>query len=100
VSPGLECLAVTLGCVSPLGQLSVWFHDTCNYRMDLTRVSLQLHSLLAQTGSTSQLPFDLHDDPSQAHWNAQQHSDEFVMDLLVSLDKLSLLVQELLVIEV
>lgn len=37
---------------------------------------------------------------SQAHWNAQQHSDEFVMDLLVSLDKLSMLVQELLVIEV
>lgn len=36
----------------------------------------------------------------QAHWNAQQHSDEFVMDLLVSLDKLSMLVQELLVIEV
>jgi hypothetical protein len=37
---------------------------------------------------------------SQAHWNAQQHSNEFVMDLLVSLDKLSMLVQELLVIEV
>lgn len=36
----------------------------------------------------------------QAHWNAQQHTDEFVMDLLVSLDKLSTLVQELLVIEV
>lgn len=36
----------------------------------------------------------------QAHWNAQQQSDEFVMDLLVSLDKLSMLVQELLVIEV
>jgi hypothetical protein len=36
----------------------------------------------------------------QAHWNAQQHTDEFVMDLLVSLDKVSLLVQELLVIEV
>lgn len=36
----------------------------------------------------------------QAHWNAQQHTDEFVMDLLVSLDKVSLLVQELLVMEV
>jgi hypothetical protein len=37
---------------------------------------------------------------TQAHWNVQQHTDEFVMDLLVSLDKVSLLVQELLVMEV
>jgi hypothetical protein len=36
----------------------------------------------------------------QAHYNAQTHSDEFVLELLLSLDKLSLLVQELLVIEV
>lgn len=36
----------------------------------------------------------------QAHLNAQQHTDEFVMDLLVSHDKLSVLVQELLVVEV
>eukprot|EP00879_Flechtneria_rotunda_P023002 GHRR01024313.1.p1 GENE.GHRR01024313.1~~GHRR01024313.1.p1 ORF type:complete len:665 (+),score=279.07 GHRR01024313.1:673-2667(+) len=36
----------------------------------------------------------------QAHLNAQTHSDEFVLELLVSLDKLSVLVQELLVIEV
>lgn len=37
---------------------------------------------------------------SQAHYNAQTHSDEFVLELLVSHDKLSLLVQDLLVIEV
>jgi hypothetical protein len=36
----------------------------------------------------------------QAHHNAQTHSDEFVLELLVSFDKLSALVQELLVIEV
>jgi hypothetical protein len=36
----------------------------------------------------------------QAHYNAQAHSDEFVLELLLSLDKLSVLVQELLVIEV
>ncbi|WIA29347.1 hypothetical protein OEZ86_011852 [Tetradesmus obliquus] len=35
----------------------------------------------------------------QAHYNAQTHSDEFVLELLLSLDKLSVLVQELLVIE-
>ncbi|KAF8056136.1 Zmynd10 [Scenedesmus sp. PABB004] len=35
----------------------------------------------------------------QAHHNAQTHSDEFVMELLISLDKLPVLVQELLVIE-
>ena len=36
----------------------------------------------------------------QAHENAQQHSDEFVVEGLVSYDKMSLLVQELLVFEV
>jgi hypothetical protein len=36
----------------------------------------------------------------QAHYNAQTHSDEFVLELLLSLDKLSVLVQELLVNEV
>jgi hypothetical protein len=36
----------------------------------------------------------------QAHYNAQTHSDEFVLELLLSLDKLSVLVQELLVMEV
>eukprot|EP00775_Hariotina_reticulata_P002321 gene2321-2629_t len=35
----------------------------------------------------------------QAHHNAQTHSDEFVLQLLVSCDKMSVLVQELLVIE-
>lgn len=37
---------------------------------------------------------------SQAHCNAQSHSDEFVVEGLVSFDKMSVLVQELLVIEV
>ncbi|KAK9815647.1 hypothetical protein WJX72_007380 [[Myrmecia] bisecta] len=36
----------------------------------------------------------------QAHHNAQTHSDEFVMEGLVSHDKLTVLVQELLVFEV
>ena len=36
----------------------------------------------------------------QAHHNAQTHSDEFVKSALVSLDKLPLLVQELLTYEV
>mmetsp|Transcript_11111 Transcript_11111/g.31439 ORF Transcript_11111/g.31439 Transcript_11111/m.31439 type:complete len:658 (-) Transcript_11111:1406-3379(-) len=35
----------------------------------------------------------------QAHHNAQTHSDEFVMEALVSFDKISTLVHELLVIE-
>jgi hypothetical protein len=36
----------------------------------------------------------------QAHLNAQTHSDEFVKEALVSHDKLSLLVRELLAAEV
>lgn len=36
---------------------------------------------------------------SQAHHNAMTHSDEFVMEFLVSYDKLGALVHELLVIE-
>ena len=36
----------------------------------------------------------------QAHHNAQRHSDEFVKSALVSLDKLPVLVQELLTFEV
>eukprot|EP00898_Chlorokybus_atmophyticus_P008829 jgi/Chlat1/8948/Chrsp94S08253 len=36
----------------------------------------------------------------QAHHNALSHSDEFVMEALVSLDKVAVLVHELLVIEV
>jgi hypothetical protein len=36
----------------------------------------------------------------QAHHNAQTHSDEFVMESLVSFDKMSVLVHELLAIEV
>ncbi|EFJ40689.1 hypothetical protein VOLCADRAFT_31395, partial [Volvox carteri f. nagariensis] len=35
----------------------------------------------------------------QAHYNAQTHSDEFVMELLVSLDKMQVLVHDLLLIE-
>ncbi|GLI58538.1 hypothetical protein VaNZ11_000280 [Volvox africanus] len=35
----------------------------------------------------------------QAHYNAQAHSDEFVVELLVSLDKLQVLVHDLLLIE-
>ncbi|KAG2431018.1 hypothetical protein HYH02_013547 [Chlamydomonas schloesseri] len=35
----------------------------------------------------------------QAHYNAQTHSDEFVVELLVSLDKLQVLVHDLLVSE-
>ncbi|GIM09072.1 hypothetical protein Vretimale_12950 [Volvox reticuliferus] len=35
----------------------------------------------------------------QAHYNAQTHSDEFVVELLVSLDKLQVLVHDLLLIE-
>ncbi|GLC39562.1 hypothetical protein PLESTB_001626800 [Pleodorina starrii] len=35
----------------------------------------------------------------QAHYNAQTHSDEFVVELLVSLDKLHLLVHDMLLIE-
>ena len=37
---------------------------------------------------------------AQAHHNAQTHSDEFVKSALVSLDKLPLLIQELLTYEV
>lgn len=36
----------------------------------------------------------------QAHHNAQQHAEEFVVELLVSLDKMQVLVQNLLAIEV
>lgn len=36
----------------------------------------------------------------QAHANVSSHSDEFVVELLVSHDKLGLLVRELLAIEV
>ena len=36
----------------------------------------------------------------QAHRNAQQHSDEFVVEALASHDKLSLLVLDLLTFEV
>lgn len=36
----------------------------------------------------------------QAHYNARAHSDEFVVDLLVSLDKVKALIHDLLVIEV
>jgi hypothetical protein len=36
----------------------------------------------------------------QAHHNAQTHSDEFVMSALVSFDKVSVLIHELLVFEV
>jgi len=36
----------------------------------------------------------------QAHLNAQAHADEFVKEALVSLDKLGVLVHELLVAEV
>lgn len=36
----------------------------------------------------------------QAHYNAQTHSDEFVMEQLVSLDKMKVLVHDLLLIEV
>jgi hypothetical protein len=36
----------------------------------------------------------------QAHCNAQAHSDEFVMEYLVSYDKVTTLVHDLLVIEV
>ena len=36
----------------------------------------------------------------QAHHNAQNHSDEFVKSALVSLDKLPLLIKELLMYEV
>uniref|UniRef100_A0A061SCF1 Zinc finger mynd domain-containing protein 10-like n=1 Tax=Tetraselmis sp. GSL018 TaxID=582737 RepID=A0A061SCF1_9CHLO len=36
----------------------------------------------------------------QAHHNAQTHSDEFVMEALVSFDKITVLIHELLVIEV
>lgn len=36
----------------------------------------------------------------QAHYNAQQHADEFVVELLVSLDKMKVLVHNLLAIEV
>lgn len=36
----------------------------------------------------------------QAHYNAMSHSDEFVMEALVSYDRLTTLVHELLVIEV
>uniref|UniRef100_A0A7S3QQL4 Uncharacterized protein n=1 Tax=Dunaliella tertiolecta TaxID=3047 RepID=A0A7S3QQL4_DUNTE len=35
----------------------------------------------------------------QAHYNAQQHAEEFVVELLVSLDKMQVLVQNLLAIE-
>lgn len=35
----------------------------------------------------------------QAHYNAQTHSDEFVVELLVSLDKIHVLVHDLLLIE-
>ena len=48
--------------------------------------------------------FDQHDALEQlnlqAHLNAQAHSDEFVKEALVSLDKVTVLVQELLVAEV
>ena len=37
---------------------------------------------------------------AQAHHNAQVHSDEFVVEHFVSLDKMNTLVQELLVVEV
>ena len=36
----------------------------------------------------------------QAHHNAQSHSDEFVMSALVSHDKVSALIEDLLVFEV
>ena len=36
----------------------------------------------------------------QAHHNAQSHSDEFVMSALVSFDKVSALIEDLLVFEV
>ena len=36
----------------------------------------------------------------QAHHNAQSHSDEFVMEALVSFDKLSMVVHDLLAYEV
>lgn len=36
----------------------------------------------------------------QAHTNAQMHADEFVVELLVSLDKMQVLVHDLLLIEV
>jgi hypothetical protein len=36
----------------------------------------------------------------QAHHNAQQHAEEFVVELLVSLDKMQVLVQNILAIEV
>jgi hypothetical protein len=36
----------------------------------------------------------------QAHCNAQAHSDEFVMEYLVSYDKVTTLIHDLLVIEV
>ena len=48
--------------------------------------------------------FDQHDALEQlnlqAHLNAQSHSDEFVKEALVTLDKVTVLVQELLVGEV
>jgi hypothetical protein len=36
----------------------------------------------------------------QAHYNAQQHAEEFVVELLVSLDRMQVLVQNLVAIEV
>ena len=36
----------------------------------------------------------------QAHHTAQQHAEEFVVELLVSLDKMQVLVQNILAIEV
>lgn len=37
---------------------------------------------------------------TQAHYNARTHSDEYVVDLLVSLDRVKVLVHDLLAIEV
>ena len=37
---------------------------------------------------------------SQAHHNAQMHSDEFVVESLVSFDKITVLIHELIAIEV
>ena len=39
-------------------------------------------------------------DGAQAHYNARTHSDEYVVDLLVSLDRVKVLVHDLLAIEV
>eukprot|EP00983_Pelagomonas_calceolata_P115116 1160160-Pelagomonas_calceolata.AAC.4 len=62
-------------------------------------------SLLSMQSPKGLLPAPIHHVLSshncfQAHYNAQQHAEEFVVELLVSLDKMQVLVQNLLAIEV